>query len=114
MYRVYYPNSKSKCQACHHLPDFVRDKVAIFRVFFLNNGIYHPIASLYNQAYKPCCRRNITRNCQPEDTQTLQKPTISLEIKSFAITQNFVVFSGIKFTELLRTPQGQSLRCVNM
>lgn len=42
------------------------DKVAIFRVFFLNNGIYHPIASLYNQAYKPYCRKNTTCHRQPE------------------------------------------------
>lgn len=68
------------------------DKVAIFRVFFLYNGVYHPTASLYNQAYKPYCRKNTTHNWQPENTQTLQKPTISLEIKSFATTQSVVVF----------------------
>lgn len=48
-----------------------------------------------------------------KNTQTLQKPTVSVEIKSFATTQNFTVFSDIKVIELLHTPQGQSLRCVN-
>lgn len=93
MYLIVLFNAKIYISGlCHNLPDFMMDKVAIFRVFFLNNGAYHPIASLYNQVDKPYCRKNTTHSCQPENTQTLQKPTISLEIKAFAITHNFIVF----------------------
>lgn len=54
--------------------------------------IYHPIASLYDQAYKPYCRKDTTCDGQPEKYTNTTKPTVSSEIKSFAITQNFIVF----------------------
>lgn len=43
--------------------------------------IYHPIASLYDQAYKPYCRKDTTCNGQPEKYTNTKKPTVSSEIK---------------------------------
>ena len=115
MYLIFFPVQNLNFRLMpQNLPDFIMDKVAIFRAFFLNNGIYHPVSSLYNQAYKPYCRKNTTRNCRPEKYTDTTKDYNFNRNKILCCYTELHCFSVINIIKLLHTPRRQSLRCANI